>query len=235
MESHEDIERLLPVTRWRTWLIAVSALLLIAAGVLYAAADSRVVTVTGEGRVADGYGVRLVTSNISGQLASIDVEPGQQVERDDIVAYVQAGESLVPQRTANAGRVIGALWRPGDPVDTGTWLLEVAAEESDGRQALISLNLEDGAQVTTGQAVEVTVLGALGATTGMTVRGTVSGVSEPLRASEVEIGLALLEPPTERQIVVAISVDEPLEPGSVVRAEIIVSERNLLQQLLGLS
>jgi pyruvate/2-oxoglutarate dehydrogenase complex dihydrolipoamide acyltransferase (E2) component len=235
MESHEDIERLLPVTSWRSWLAAIAGLLLIVAALLYAAADSRQVTVTGEGRVADGYGIRLVTSTAAGQLASFNVIPGQKVEKDQIVAHVQSGNALVPQHTANAGRIIGLLWRPGDAIDVGTWLLEVAASESDGKQALIALDPGAGSQVAEGQSVEVTVLGALGATTGTTVPGKVVGVSEPLRAAEVEVGLALLEPPTGKQVVAVVSVDTALEPGSIVRADIIVSERNLLQQLLGLS
>ena len=48
--SHEEIERLLPVTSWRLWLAAVAAGLLVLAGLLYAAADSRTVTVAGDGR-----------------------------------------------------------------------------------------------------------------------------------------------------------------------------------------
>lgn len=235
MESHEDIERLLPVTSWRIWLAAVAGLLLVVAAVLYAASDSRTVTVSGEGRVADGYGVRLVSSTVAGQLASIDVTPGQVVAKDEVVAQVRSGDELVPQRTANAGRIIASLWRPGDPVEVGTWLLEVAASESDGKQALIAFDLADGAQVADGQPVEVTVTGALGDTTGTTVPGTVAGVTEPLRAVDVEVGLALLEPPTQKQIVAAVTMDTALEPGSAVRATVTVSERNLLQQLLGLS
>ena len=34
MESHEDIERLLPVTSWRSWLAAAAGLLLVVAAVL---------------------------------------------------------------------------------------------------------------------------------------------------------------------------------------------------------
>lgn len=235
MESHEDIERLLPVTSWRLWLAAVAGALLVVAAVLYAAADSSTVAVTGAGRITDGSGVRLVSSTAEGQLSSFEVTGGDIVTEDQIVAYVRSGDELVPQRTEVAGRVIGTLWRPGDPVDVGMWLLEVAATETDGLQALIALPVEQGSQVREGQQASVTVTGALGDSLGTTVSGTVLGVTEPLRAVEVEVGLALLEPPTEKQIVVGIGLDEPLEPGSEVSAEVIVSERNLLQQLLGLS
>lgn len=235
MESQEDIERLLPVTSWRLWLAAVAGGLLVVAALFYAAADTSTVTVTGDGRVTDGSGVRLVSSTVEGQLSSFEVTGGDTVVEDQIVAYVRSGDQLVPQRTEVAGRVVGTLWRPGDPVDVGMWLLEVAATETDGRQVLIALPVDQGSQVKEGQPAEVTVTGALGATMGTTYPGTVLGATEPLRAVEVEVGLALLEPPTEKQIVVGIGLEEPLEPGSEVSAEITVSERNLLQQLLGLS
>lgn len=235
MESHEDIERLLPVTSWRLWLAAVAGGLLVVASVLYAAADTRAVTVAGDGRITDGSGVRLVSSTVAGQLSSYEVEGGQTVEEGQVVAYVRTGDELVPQRTEVAGRVIGSLWRPGDPIKVGMWLLEVAATETDGLQALIALPVEQGQQVREGQTAVVTVTGALGESLGKSVPGTVLGVTEPLRAVEVEVGLALLEPPTEKQIVVGIGLDEPLEPGSEVNANITISERNLLQQMLGLS
>lgn len=235
MESHEEIERLLPVTSWRLWLAAVAAGLLVLAGLLYAAADSRTVTVAGDGRVTDGSGVRLVSSSVAGQLTSFDVEPGQTVGKDQVVGYVRSGDALIAQRTANAGRVIGSLLRPGDPVQVGTWLMEVAATETDGKQALIAFSLTDGAKVHSGQPVTITVTGALGGSEGKIYPGTVAEVSPPLRAVDVELGLALLEPPKEKQIVAAVTLDQPLEPGSVVSAVVTVSQRNLLQSMLGLS
>lgn len=235
METHEDIERLLPVTSWRLWLTAVAGGLLVVAALLYAAADSRTVTVAGDGRVTDGYGVRLVTATTAGQVDRWAADPGDTVSRGQVVAYIRSGSRLVPQRTANAGRVISPLLRPGDPVTVGAWLMEVSATESDGTLALVALDVPDGAQVAPGQPVQVTVTGALGATEGSTVTGTITEVTEPLRAEEVELGLALLDPPQDDQIVAAVALAAPLEPGSAVTAVITVSERNTLQQLLGLS
>lgn len=235
VESHEDIERLLPVTTWRGWLLALAGVALVAAAVLYAASDSRLVTVSGSGRVADGYGIRLVSASTTGQIASIDVTPGQVVEANAVVATIASGDKLVPQRTPNAGTVIGSLWRPGDPIEAGDWLVEISAAESDGKQALIAMTVEDGQQVELGMPASVTVTGALDDTLGRTVRGTTSGKTDPLRAVEVELGLALLEPPEGKQIVVAIALDEPIDAGSAVDATVTVSERNLLQQLLGMS
>lgn len=235
MESHEDIERLLPVTTWRGCLLAVAGVALVGAALLYAASDSRLVTVTGSGRVADGYGIRLVSASVSGQVATIDVEAGEKVSANQVVATIAAGDRLIQQRTPNAGTVIGSLWRPGDPVEAGDWLMEISSSESDGKQALIALTIEAGQQVEKDMSATVTVTGALDEAVGRAVSGTVLGKTDPLRASEVELGLALLEPPDGKQIVVGIALDEPIDAGSAVDATVTVSERNLLQQLLGVS
>lgn len=235
MESHEDIERLLPVTSWRGWLLALAGVAMVAAALLYAASDSRLVTVQGSGRIADGYGIRLVTASTSGQVATIDVEAGDKVTANQVVATIAAGDALVEQRTPNAGTVIGSLWRPGDPVEAGDWLLEIAATESDGKQALVAMNVDDGKQVEVGMPATVTVTGALSESLGRSVDGKVTIATQPLRAIDVELGLALLEPPEGKMVVVAISLDEPIDAGSAVDATVTVSERNLLQQLLGLS
>lgn len=235
MESHEDVERMLPVTSWRGWLLAVAGLALVVAAVLYAASDSRLVTVAGSGRIADGYGIRLVTASVAGQIASIDVEPGERVSADQVVATIASGGEIIEQRTPNAGSVIGALWRPGDPVEVGDWLLEISSSESDGKQALIALSVDDGQQVGVGMSATVTVTGALNESLGRAVTGTVSAKTDPLRALDVELGLALLEPTAGKQIVIAVSLDEPIDAGSAVDAVVTISERNLLQQLLGVS
>jgi hypothetical protein len=67
------------------------------------------------------------------------------------------------------------------------------------------------------------------------VTGTVSGVSSPVLSTDVEVGLALREEPEGQQIVAEIALEEPVSPGALVTADVTVSERNLLQQLLGLS
>lgn len=235
MTSHDDIEQLLPVTSWRGWLIALSALLLIGAAVLYASADARAITVTGPGRVTDGNGIRLVTATVDGQVATIDMEPGDKVAAGQVVASVTAGTQVVAQRSPNAGLVIGPLVRPGDAVNTGDWIMEIASTDADGMQALVTLNLEDGHKVSAGQPAEVFVVGSLEDPQGSMVTGKVVAISDPLRSSEVEIGLAMLQPPEGEQIVAAIKLDERLAPGSIVDVTITVSRENLLRKLLGLS
>ncbi|HEY7821662.1 MAG TPA: biotin/lipoyl-containing protein [Acidimicrobiia bacterium] len=233
-ESRPDIERLLPVTSWRTWLLGLAAVLLVSAAVLYAAADSRLVTVSGEGRVADDFGIRLVTSSATGQVLDIRADSGDRVEIGQVVATVEVAGEPVEQRSAVNGTVVWALVRPGDPVEAGAWMFEVASDDSDGKQALIALSVDAGSRVTDGMTASVTVAGGLGGQPRV-VPEEVAFVSEPLPGLEVQYGLALYDPPTESQVVAFLELDEVIEPGSAVSATIIVSERNLLQQMLGIS
>lgn len=233
MESRDDLERLLPVTSLRSWLVAVAGLLVAVAAVTFAASQTRTITIDGSGRVTDDFGIRLVTANISGQLASLDFEVGQQVEPGDVVAYVQAGVRLVPQRAADYGIMLGNLLRPGDPVHVGDWIAQAAPTESLGDQVLVTFDQEQGARLAVGQPATVTVTGSLKDPAGRTVTGRVVEVTDPMAAHTVELGLAIREPLAGEQILAAIELDAAVDPGSAVTVSVTVSERNLLQQLLG--
>jgi biotin carboxyl carrier protein len=235
LESHEDLEQLLPVSSWRGWLIAACGVMLVAAALLYASTASRLVTVPGIGRATDPNGIRLVSATVAGQMDDYLVKPGERVTDGQIVAYVMTGDSRVPQRTQNSGTVLEDVVRPGDPVQVGDWILEIASTETDGERVIVSFSLEDGQRLQVGQPATVTSSGTIAQPNALTVEGTVSAISDPLLPSDVEVGLALREPPEDQQIVAEITLDEPVGPGALVTAEVTVSERNLLQQLLGLS
>ncbi len=238
MESHEDIERLLPVTSWRSWMLALTGLLLVVAALVYAAATSKTITVTGIGRAADLYGVRLVTSTEAGQFDDFTVEAGQSVKDGQVIGYVITGDQRVPQRAQVDGRILGLGQRPGDPVKVGDWLTTITASESDGTQVIAAFNAEDGARLQPQQKVTVTVIAALAqgaGGAGTVVSGVVEEVAPNQTTRDIHIGLALPEEPTGEQTVAVIALDQPVDPGSVVDAEVVVSERNLLQQVLGRS
>lgn len=238
MESHEDIEQLLPVTSWRSWMLALTGVLLVAAALLYAGATSKTITVTGVGRAADLYGVRLVTSTVSGQFDDFSVESGQEVKNGQVVGYVVSGDQRVPQRAQVDGRILGLAQRPGDPVQVGDWLTTIAANESDGRQVIATFNGEDGSRLQPQQQVTVTVIAALSegvGGTGTVVSGVVEEIAPGQTARDVHLGLALPQEPAGEQTIAVIAVDEPVDPGAFVQAEVVVSERNLLQQVLGRS
>jgi multidrug efflux pump subunit AcrA (membrane-fusion protein) len=238
MDSHEDIERLLPVTSWRSWFIALACLLLVAAGLLYAAATYRTITVSGIGRASDLYGVRLVTATVTGQFDDFAVTSGDTVKDGQIIGYIITGDQRIPQRSQVDGTVLELALRPGDPVKVGDRLTTVSASSSDGKLVLATFSMADGNRIEQGQQARVTVQESLSRDAGgvgTVVAGVVTERVTGLHAEDVYLGLALREQPSEDQTVAVIALEQPVSPGAIVRVEIIVSERNLLQQVLGRS
>ncbi|MEI8084449.1 MAG: HlyD family efflux transporter periplasmic adaptor subunit [Actinomycetes bacterium] len=238
MESHEDIERLLPVTSWRYWMIALACLLLVVAAVLYAAATYKTITVTGSGRASDLYGVRLVTATVSGQFDDFEVTSGQTVKDGQIIGYIVAGDQRVPQRAQVDGTVLELAQRPGDPVKVGDRLTTISASSSDGRLVLATFSMADGSRLARGQKASVTVEASLSQDIGgigTVATGVVTELVKGILADDVYLGLALPARPSGDQTVAVIKLEESVSPGSVVRVDVIVSERNLLQQVLGRS
>ncbi|MDZ4249611.1 MAG: HlyD family efflux transporter periplasmic adaptor subunit [Candidatus Nanopelagicales bacterium] len=238
MDSHEDIERLLPVTSWRYWFIALACLLLVVAAVLYAAATYKTVTVSGTGRASDLNGVRLVTATVAGEFDDYSVTAGDTVKDGQIIGYIITVDQRVPQRAQVDGTVLGLAMRPGDPVNVGDWLTTISASSSDGKLVLATYSMADGDRLASGQKVSVTVEASLAqgiGGTGTVVTGVVTELAREMDAKDVYVGLALPEQPDGDQTIAVIALDQPVSPGSIVRADVIVSERNLLQQVLGRS
>jgi len=230
LDSTDRLDQLLPVTSLRLWLIAVAAAILVLGGVAYAAVTPRNVTVTGGGRIVDKGGVTLVTASVPGQFGKYTVAAGSKVELGQLVGYVVSGDRKVPQRAQRAGTLLGYLLRPGDPVDVGEWIAEIARKVDDGTTALMMVDPDEAAKLVAGQPVTLSVIG------GPTVSGQVgpqrSGALSPARVQE---GLGLLEPPSEPMVVIELDLDEPAPPGVEFEAVVLVSERTLLRQLLGMS
>lgn len=230
LDSTDRLDQLLPVTSLRLWLIAVAAAVLVLGGVAYAAVTPRNVTVTGGGRIVDKGGVTLVTATVPGQFGTYTVAPGSTVELGQLVGYVVSGDRKVPQRAQRGGTLLGYLLRPGDPVEVGEWIAEIARKVDDGTTALMMVDPDESAKLVEGQPVTLAVIG------GPTVPGKVgSQRSDALAPDRVQEGLGLLEPPTSPMVVVELVLDEPAPPGYEFEAVVLVSERTLLRQLLGMS
>ena len=229
-ESSERLDELLPVTSLRLWLLAVAALVIIAAAVAYTAITPRNVTVTGDGRVTGDGGIGLVTSTADGQFGSFVLESETRVEVGQQVAEVITADGPVPQYTQVAGTLLGYLPSPGAPVSTGEWLSQVSLTVDDGRMGLITVLPEEADKVQAGQPVVVNILG------GPTLTGRIGPDRSPaLAADRVQEGLGTLDPPAGPRVVIEVLFDEPAPVGYEFTGVIMVSERTLLQQLLGLS
>lgn len=230
LQTSEQLHELLPVTSLRVWLLVVAAALLVAGTLAYAAVTPRDVTVSGAGRVTGNQGVTLVTATAAGQFGRLQVRPGSTVKAGQVVAEIIAGDEVIEQRVQRNGILLGYLPRPGDPVDVGSWLAEISNGVDDGRSALIIVDPDEAGKVQAGMPVKVAVRG------GPEVTGVVTGDrSDSMSAARVQEGLGLLEPPAGPRVVIALDLGEAAPRGYEIDATVLVSQRTLLQQLLGMS
>ena len=115
-------------------------------------------------------------------------------------------------------------------MDVGSWLAEISNGVDDGRSALIIVDPDEAGKVQAGMPVKVAVRG------GPEVTGVVTGDrSDSMSAARVQEGLGLLEPPAGPRVVIALDLDEAAPRGYEIDATVLVSQRTLLQQLLGMS
>ena len=230
LESSDRLDELLPVTSLRIWLLALAALVLVAGALAYAVVTPRNVTVPGSGRVVGNEGVTLVTATAAGQFGRVRLRAPAEVRSGQSVAEIVTERGAVPQLAQRNGTLLGYLVRPGDPIEIGTWLAEIANKVDDGRTALMIIEPGEAEKVAEGMPVTVQVTG------GPAVEGVVgadrSGVLSPERIQE---GLGLLEPPTGPREVISVKLDEPAPRGYEFTGTVLVSERTLLQQLLGMT
>lgn len=230
IDSSERLEELLPVTSLRVWLLAAAAALLVLGLLAYAAVTPRNVTVSGDGRVVGKQGVTLVTATATGQFGRLHVKPMTEVRAGQVVAEVISGEKSVKQRAQRNGILLGYLPRPGDPIKVGSWIAEISNQIDDGRTALIMVNPQEAGKVKPGMPVTVTVPG------GPVVSGKIGADrSDVMAPDRVQEGMGTLEPPGEPQVVLVVRLDDVAPRGYEVQATVMVSERTLLKQLLGMS
>lgn len=230
LESGERLNTLLPVTKLRLWLLALAAALVVAAVLAYAAVTPRDVTVSGGGRITGENGVALVTSSAAGQFGTLMLDPGTEVKVGDVVAHVVSDSGRVTQRAQTAGILLGYLPRPGDPIDVGEWLAEVSSEVDDGRTAMMMVQPDEAEKVSEGQPVTLNVIG------GPSLSGRIGPDRTPALAPDrVQEGLGLLEPPDGPRVIVELQLDETAPRGYEFEATVLVSDRTLLQQLVGAS
>lgn len=230
MESSDRLDDLLPVTSPRVWLLAVAAAVLVLGLLAYAAITPRNVTVEGGGRVTGKQGVTLVTATADGQMGRFHVKPETDVRVGQVVAEIITADGPVKQRAQRNGILLGYLPRPGDPVKVGTWIAEISNSIDDGRTALMMVDPAEAGKVEAGMPVRVSVVG------GPVVDGVVADArSDVLSALRVQEGLGLLEPPPAPQVVIALDLDDTAPRGYEIDATVLVSERTLLKQLLGMS
>lgn len=228
------LDELLPVTSMRLWLLGVAAALVIGALVAYAAVTPRNVTVETTGRVVGNNGIGLVTSTAAGQFGAFTLKSGTKVKVGDKVAEVITATGAVPQYTQVDGVLLGYLPSAGAPIALGEWIAQVSMNVDDGRMGLIAVLPEEAAKIAEGMPVTISVV--TGQKTSETFEGRIGELRSPVFAPDiVQEGMGTIEPPSGPRVVIEVVLDEVAPGGYEFDAVVMVSERTLLQQLLGLS
>lgn len=234
-ESSDRLDELLPVTSPRLWLLAVGAAIILVALVAYTAITPRNLTVAGSGRVVGDGGIGLVTSTAAGQFGAVTADPGSRVTIGQQVAEVITANGPVPQYSQVEGTLLGFLPSPGAPITVGEWLAQVTLKVDNGEVGLLSVLPSDAAKVKEGMPVTVTIVDAPDGTPTQ-MQGRIGPNRSPTYDPDIiQEGLGTLEPPPGPRVVIEVLFDTPAPSGYEFNAVVLVSERTLLQQLLGLS
>ena len=224
------LDNLLLLTSRRIWLAILGIAVALTAGLVYAGSTVRVESVAAEGRAVAPPGIINAASPTAGVITSVLRAKGEAVTAGQTLAVGRSADgadlsvvSPLPgttwQQLAAAGAVVaqGSVVTQLLPPDSGSLLMLQVPESRAGPIAV-------------GQQVDVTY-GATG-----TATGSITAIdTAPMPAAVADTSLAMSTEQTgEPVVMVTVTADPQVPPGEAVTAEVVQSERTLLESLLGL-
>lgn len=99
LQSPDQLDRMLTVTSLRGWVALIGIVTLIIAITIWGFIGSLPVNIYGQGILISSGGIQNINSNETGQITDIRVEPGDEVEKGEVVARLQQPELLAEIRT----------------------------------------------------------------------------------------------------------------------------------------
>ncbi len=221
-----QVDSLLPITTPRLWIAIVGMVVLLAAGVIYAAGTPRVSGVTAEGRVVAGSGVAMIDSPTEMSLTDVAVDAGTQVLQGDILATgTDIAGAPVSIRAPGDGLVWQVLASPGQAVVIGEPLVTLLPSGSSDN-VLVAIEEGESGGVIAGQKAIITG-------TGIDSQGTVAEVpTAPLAGKRATELTAFPLDPQAAYVLVSVTSSAPLPSGAAVQVELVESESTLLGDLL---
>lgn len=224
------VDKLLQLTSRRMWLSITAVAIAITALLWYAATTVQVEAVAATGRAVALPGVGTIISPSDGVVTEVAVSPGQVITPGQTVAALAVADgSAVPIASAIAGEVWQVAVHPGAAVTISQPVVGLVPDGS-GRELMLAVPESQAGDIDVSQRVDIAAEADGPGTT-----GEVTAVSPaPVPAAVAAATLATSEVTTEPVVLVTVTADPPVAPGSAVQAQIVQSERTLLQQLLGL-
>ena len=224
------LDNLLLLTSRRIWLAILGIAVALTAGLVYAGSTVRVESVAAEGRAVAPPGIINAASPTAGVITSVLRAKGEAVT---------AGQTLAVGRSADGADLSvvsplpGTTWQQlaaaGAVVAQGSVVTQLLPPDS-GSLLMLQVPESQAGPIAVGQRVDVTY-GATG-----TATGSITAIdTAPMPAAVADTSLAMSTEQTgEPVVMVTVTADPQVPPGEAVTAEVVQSERTLLESLLGL-
>ena len=224
------LDNLLLLTSRRIWLAILGIAVALTAGLVYAGSTVRVESVAAEGRAVAPPGIINAASPTAGVITSVLRAKGEAVT---------AGQTLAVGRSADGADLSvvsplpGTTWQQlaaaGAVVTQGSVVTQLLPPDS-GSLLMLQVPESQAGPIAVGQQVDVTY-GATG-----TATGSITAIdTAPMPAAVADTSLAMSTEQTgEPVVMVTVTADPQVPPGEAVTAEVVQSERTLLESLLGL-
>lgn len=219
-----EIDNQLPLVSRRSWLLLVGVVLLLAGFGLWAAVTPSVRATSAMARVANSPGAIVVAAPGDGTLVA-PLPPGTRVRQGQVLARVRTGGTPLLVRATAAGTIWQALASAGDAMSTGAQVASILPAGSD-REVLVVLGQEQAGGIVPGLVVRIA---------GTDLVGRVTAISAPMPAADAAARTALGPVPGSYAVIVTAQFPEPLPAGSLVAADVVLSQSTVLERIWGQS
>ena len=156
LASPEELDRLMQITGPGSWLLLVAFGGVMVMAVLWGIFGTITTALDQTGLLTLSNPVIFVPAPEAGQVAAIDVEPGDRIAAGQTIAEVTTQAGSVSVASEVSGRVTVIRAAIGEPVDAGTPLISVESFDRDVPQleVIAYLPLTDRQRVRPGMAVQ---------------------------------------------------------------------------------
>lgn len=212
----DQLDEMVKITRPHL-LIGICGIALIVVGALVWAFFGTVqATVSGQGLLLTGDGLKNVTANSAGTVRSLSVRPGDSVKVGQELAIISSltNSDLIVVAEA-AGTVVDLPVRLGEPIGVGTPIAVISPAGPLFAKAYIPL--DEGKQITPGMSVRISPATIPSANNGYVI-GTVASIAPyPVPANEIANDLdsaGLAQELTGGETVLALTVSIAQNPDT---------------------
>src|SRR5258708_22526026 len=156
LASPEQLDQLMQVTTPRGWLAALGLCALMLVVGAWGVFGSIPTTIPSQGILIRGSGIQTVQAAATGQIAAINVQPGDNVVPEQVIATIQTSDQTAPieVKSTVTGRVLELRVNVGSFIQMGTPLLsmELSAEPL---RAIVYVSPVAGKKLHPGMTVQI--------------------------------------------------------------------------------